>query len=260
VGTKTNRPGSINARLETIAGRLIIAYFDLVYRLLLGSVEGHRFIARATPPGAPAAHSYLTAADMDSLISTLGLSTGDLVVDLGCGFGEVAIAVHQRTGADVVGIEASSRALVEARRRIAAAGVEEHVRVVRADITNLPAAAGRARAAYEIDSLMFTPERWQIYSSLLRQMGPDSRIFATTLEFGPSDSERSHRRTLDLGVTVEALDDVTPELKTVNENRRHAALGLLRSRDTGLRGWLAMLAVVEETLIRREIRRGLVRR
>jgi len=261
VGTKTNRSGSIKARLETIAGRLIVAYFDLVYGLPLGSVEGHRFIARVTPPGAPAAHSYLTAADMDSLISTLGLSAGDLAVDLGCGFGEVAIAVHQRTGADVVGVEASSRALVEARRRIAAAGVEEHVRVVAADIGRLPSAIDRARAAYEIDSLMFTPGRWQTYASLLQQMGPGSRIFATTLEFGHGDPGRSRRRLLDLGINVEAIDDASLELKTVNELRRHTALGLLRSRGAGLRGRLAMLAVVvEETLIGRMIRRGLVRR
>ncbi|MFV2063650.1 MAG: cyclopropane-fatty-acyl-phospholipid synthase family protein [Chloroflexota bacterium] len=239
----------------------MVAYFDLVYRLLLGSVEGRRFMAASAPPGAPTAHSYLTAADMEALFSFLDLSGGDVVLDLGCGYGEIAIAVHRRTGADVIGIEASRRALVEARRRFAAAKVERHVQGVPANLSRVPAVAQRARAAYEIDALMFVPSHWAIYAALLRRMGPGSRLFATTLEFGAGDHERTRRRLLDSGISVEALDDVSDEMMLVSELRRRTALGLLRSGGVGLRGRLAMLfIVVEETTIGYLRRRGLVRR
>ena len=64
-------------------------------------------------------------------------------VDLGCGAGANAVFLAQ-TGFDVVGIDFSPVALRKARRASLAAGMSEHVRLVRADLTaqRLPGVEG----------------------------------------------------------------------------------------------------------------------
>ena len=62
------------------------------------------------------------------IAAKLALAPGMRVLDIGCGWGGLALYLHEKTGADVLGITLSEEQLKVARARAAAAGVEAHVR------------------------------------------------------------------------------------------------------------------------------------
>ena len=64
---------------------------------------------------------------MEAALDLAGVSSGDRVIDLGCGDGQVLLAAARR-GATVSGIEADPDLAEEARGNLAGAGVEAEIR------------------------------------------------------------------------------------------------------------------------------------
>ena len=62
------------------------------------------------------------------IAAKLALKPGMTVLDIGCGWGGMALYLHQKTGADVLGVTLSEEQLKVARARAADAGVAGHVR------------------------------------------------------------------------------------------------------------------------------------
>lgn len=62
------------------------------------------------------------------IAAKLALEPGMKVLDIGCGWGGMALYLHQKCGVDVTGITLSEEQLGVARARAADAGVAEHVR------------------------------------------------------------------------------------------------------------------------------------
>ena len=62
------------------------------------------------------------------IAAKLALEPGQRVLDIGCGWGGMALYLHKVAGVDVLGITLSERQLKVARRRAAAAGVSDHVK------------------------------------------------------------------------------------------------------------------------------------
>ncbi len=62
------------------------------------------------------------------IAAKLLLEPGMRVLDIGCGWGGMALYLHQRTGADVLGVTLSTEQLAVARARAEAAGVADRVR------------------------------------------------------------------------------------------------------------------------------------
>ena len=62
------------------------------------------------------------------IAAKLALQPGQRVLDIGCGWGGMALYLHEVAGVDVLGITLSERQLKIARQRAAAAGVSDHVR------------------------------------------------------------------------------------------------------------------------------------
>lgn len=61
------------------------------------------------------------------IAAKLGLKPGQRVLDIGCGWGGMALYLHQKCGVDVLGITLSEEQLKIARQRAADAGVADHV-------------------------------------------------------------------------------------------------------------------------------------
>ena len=62
------------------------------------------------------------------IVAKLAIRPGMRVLDIGCGWGGLALYIHQKTGAEVLGITLSEEQLAIARRRAAEAGVADKVR------------------------------------------------------------------------------------------------------------------------------------
>ena len=74
------------------------------------------------------------------IAAKLLLEPGMRVLDIGCGWGGLALYLHAATGADVTGITLSQEQLQVARARAAAAGVGDHVRF---ELVDYRAVSGR---------------------------------------------------------------------------------------------------------------------
>lgn len=77
------------------------------------------------------------ASKLDYVCRKLRLKSGDRVLDIGCGWGGLAMYAAQYYGASVVGITVSPRQAEIARRHIAAAGLTDRCTIIEADYRGL---------------------------------------------------------------------------------------------------------------------------
>jgi cyclopropane-fatty-acyl-phospholipid synthase len=99
---------------------------DELYELFLDHDKQYS-CAYWTDPG----HETLEQAQLDKkahIAAKLALEPGQRVLDIGCGWGGMALFMHKVAGVDVLGVTLSERQLKIARDRAAAAGVSEHVK------------------------------------------------------------------------------------------------------------------------------------
>jgi cyclopropane-fatty-acyl-phospholipid synthase len=85
-------------------------------------------------------HNELEQAQWDKkahIAAKLALEPGQRVLDIGCGWGGLALFLHQQAGVDVLGITLSEDQLRIARKRAEDAGVSVHVRFELIDYLNL---------------------------------------------------------------------------------------------------------------------------
>jgi cyclopropane-fatty-acyl-phospholipid synthase len=110
------------------ARRNVAHHYDLrdeLYELFLDSDKQYS-CAYFTDPG-----NSLEQAQADKkahIAAKLALKPGQRVLDIGCGWGGMALYLHQVAGVDVLGITLSEHQLKIARERAAAAGVTDHVK------------------------------------------------------------------------------------------------------------------------------------
>lgn len=70
---------------------------------------------------------------IDALIDKAGIVAEDRVLEIGCGWGAFAIRAVERTGCHVTGVTVSREQLNEARARVKAAGLEDHIELLFCD-------------------------------------------------------------------------------------------------------------------------------
>lgn len=230
-----------------LAQALVRHYFDLSYRLLLGTTAGRTFLERAHPSDLPATHGYLTREDLQAVIANLAPhQENGPILDLGCGFGAVAIEVHRRSGSRVHGIDGSPRAIAEAQAAAARAGAQDAVTFEVGDFGSPPGIG--ASGAYAIDALMFVADPAASIRSAIAAIGPPGMVVATLLRYGGGEATL-RERLASAGLDVDRLDDVTPALRAQSRRRRTLAGQLLTARSTEGIGRLAMLLVLVEEMI-----------
>ncbi|MDQ2878029.1 MAG: cyclopropane-fatty-acyl-phospholipid synthase family protein [Pseudomonadota bacterium] len=109
--------------------RNVAHHYDLSDRLydLFLDADKQYSCAYFTDP----AHETLDQAQADKkahIAAKLALKPGMKVLDIGCGWGGMALYLHQKTGAEVLGVTLSEEQLKVARRRAEEAGVADKVR------------------------------------------------------------------------------------------------------------------------------------
>ncbi len=122
----THRFGRINMARQS--KRNVAHHYDLSDRLydLFLDADRQYSCAYFTDP----ANSLEQAQDDKKahIAAKLALAPGMTVLDIGCGWGGMALYLHQQTGAEVLGVTLSEEQLKVARERAAAAGVADKVR------------------------------------------------------------------------------------------------------------------------------------
>jgi cyclopropane-fatty-acyl-phospholipid synthase len=71
------------------------------------------------------------------IVAKLALQPGMKVLDIGCGWGGMALYIHEKTGAEVLGVTLSEEQLKVARQRAADAGVADKVKFELIDYRNV---------------------------------------------------------------------------------------------------------------------------
>ncbi|MXO59224.1 methyltransferase domain-containing protein [Altererythrobacter salegens] len=127
-----NKPGS--------ARRNISHHYDVgndLYQLMLD--EEHMQYSCAYWPHDDMTLAEAQEAKLAHIAAKLALSPGQRVLDIGCGWGGMAIFLAQRAGVEVLGITLSQEQLALARDRAEAAGVGDRVRFELIDYRDLAA-------------------------------------------------------------------------------------------------------------------------
>ena len=72
-------------------------------------------------------------AKLDAMIARAELKAGEHVLEIGCGWGMCALRMAQKAGVRVTGITLSNEQLIEARARVAAAGLSDQIDIIFCD-------------------------------------------------------------------------------------------------------------------------------
>lgn len=164
---------------------------------LLMAVLGKRYVH---PGGRRATEQLLDWAEIDRTCE---------VLDIGCGVGTTAIEVARRTGARVVAADVSPLMLEHARRNVAAAGVEDLVRVEAADICDLSFADGSFDRVIAEAVTMFV-DRPVAAGELVRVCRPGGRVLATEFFWREPPTQEARDTFLGEvcpGLTFDSVDD-----------------------------------------------------
>jgi cyclopropane-fatty-acyl-phospholipid synthase len=196
-------------------------------------------------------------AKLDLVCRKLGLRPGMRLLDVGCGWGSLALHAAQRYGADVVGITLSAQQADLARQRVAAAGLDERV-TIRVqdyrDVADEPFDAISSIGMAEHVGHTALPGYVRALHDLLRPGGRllNHAISWTAPQATWDDDTLIGRyvfpdgEILPLSLTVLALTDAGFDLLDVEGLRRHYALTLRAWVERLEKQWDAAVALTSE--------------
>jgi len=116
---------------------------------------------------------------VEAMLKLAGVTTSDVVYDLGCGDGRIVIAAAKNYGARGVGIDINPVRIREAKENAKKAGVEHLVRFEENDLFQ----ADFHEAT--VVTLFLLPEvNLKLRPRLLAQLKPGSRIVSNTFDMG----------------------------------------------------------------------------
>lgn len=222
------------------------------YELVLGESMTYscaRFVSPSDDghdgPDASMALADAQAAKHDLICRKLGLDRGPgmRLLDVGCGWGSMAIHAATHYDAKVVGITISSAQAELARKRVAAAGVAEQVEIRLQDYRDLGGERFDAISSIGMFEHVGGERTAEYFDTLFALLGPGGRLLNHAIS-SPGGSRISGRsfigryvfpdgELLDVGVTATAMQRAGFELRDVEALREHYALTL--------RNWVANL-------------------
>jgi cyclopropane fatty-acyl-phospholipid synthase-like methyltransferase len=124
------------------------------------------------------------AAFTDLMIEQIGLQAGQRLLDVGCGTGQPAVQMAQKSGAYVTGITVSQSQVAAATARAQEAGMTDRVTFELVNAMEMPYADGTFDAAWAFESIFHMPSRVQVFREMARVVRPGGRVvvadFVTT--------------------------------------------------------------------------------
>ena len=127
-----------------------------------------------------------TPAIVKAMLSLAGVKKGDIVYDLGCGDGRIAIAAHKDFGAKrSTGIDIDPQRIAEARENALKAGVANRVRFRNEDLFQ-----ANFRDATVVTLYLYPWVNLKLRPKLLRELKPGTRIVSHSHDMGEWKPEK----------------------------------------------------------------------
>jgi cyclopropane fatty-acyl-phospholipid synthase-like methyltransferase len=151
------------------------------------TAPGHQILAAAGKtvlrPGGRAA--------TEQLLNWANFQPGETVLELASSFGESAIAIAQRFGVRVVGVEKSPESVQRSRQKIREAGLESQIEIIEGDIFHLEAIAGEfdyvlAEAILTMQSL---PGKRKLAQSIRHKLKPGGKFLSQEMMVRDKEEE-----------------------------------------------------------------------
>ena len=108
---------------------------------------------------------------VDKMLELAELKPGETVYDLGCGDARIVIAAAKKYGAKAVGVELDKGRYQDCVRRVKEAGLDDMVKIVHSDITQISVREADAVTLYLLES---TNQR--LRPILERDLKPGARV------------------------------------------------------------------------------------
>jgi SAM-dependent methyltransferase len=140
------------------------------------------------------------------VVAVLALGDDQMVLDLACGRGGYGMEIVRRTGSRMVGVDFSSVAIRQARRRAEALGLAGRASFRVADMVDTGLDASSVDAVVCVDSIHFAEPVGAALGECRRVLKPGGRIVLTAWQFteGADESFQSRARHRYLSVDLEA--------------------------------------------------------
>jgi ubiquinone/menaquinone biosynthesis C-methylase UbiE len=180
---KLERFGMSNERIENIQANMK-NLFEQFYRKMKSEslrdiyreVYGSDYPEEADPDG------FVSNSDLQNIIDHLNVSSGDIIIDLGCGRGGPGLWISRKTGATYTGIDLSENAIYRASERIKDFRIEGNVKFECGDISSLNFPDNSFNGAISIDTLSFMPDLPKTFLEISRVLRSKSNLVFITWE------------------------------------------------------------------------------
>ena len=116
---------------------------------------------------------------VDTMLKLAGVTSKDVVYDLGCGDGMIVTAAAKDFGAHAVGIDINPVRVKEANERVAKAGVTDKVKILNEDLFTANISQASVVTLYLLQSL-----NEKLIPKLNKELKPGTRIVSQTFSMG----------------------------------------------------------------------------
>jgi cyclopropane-fatty-acyl-phospholipid synthase len=246
--------GSLHGRLRD--GQAVSHHYDVsndFYRLVLGPSLAYS-CARFVSPDDTLEGAQ--EAKFDNICRKLGLTPGDRLLDVGCGWGSMAIHAARHYGVDAVGITLSREQSELARKRVAEAGLTGRVEIRLEDYRELRGDRFDAISSIGMFEHVGKQRRKQYFTTLAGVLNQRGRLLnhAISTPGGAAYDRRSFMARYvfpdgelqDLGETAGAMEQAGLEVRDVESLREHYPMTLRRWIENLLARWDEAVALVGE--------------
>lgn len=221
------------ANTEVGSQRNVHAHYDLgnaFYRLFLDADTLAYSCALFTPTSRTLADAQ--RAKLDRLCDWLDLSPRDHLLEIGCGWGGMAIHAAKTRGCRVTAITVSREQFDLASARVAAEGLADRIAIEYRDYRALD---GRYDKIVSIEMLEAVGYEYlpQFFTRCAHALSPGGRLAVQTISM-PDDRFESYRKRVDWMQTYIFPGTLIPSIGAIRAAALPAGLHITRSDDIGL--------------------------
>ena len=133
---------------------------------------------------------------VDRMLELAGVTSDDVVYDLGCGDGRIVITAAQRFGARGVGVDIDPQRIADSNANAERAGVEHLVRFIEQDAMTVDVSEATVVTLYLLSS-----SNLKLRPQLTSQLRPGARIVSHAFSMGDWEADQVDRFTDERGNT-----------------------------------------------------------